>query len=197
MGSELVTVFTRILCFGAGAALLLTACERRREFRHYSETVIAAPAMHGVAEGGATEAPTAGALAWTVPEGWQERPGNGMRLASFGVGDVECTIIAFPGDAGGLESNLARWLRQLGIESTTDVLAKMSSATESVTTEGGGTAQLFDFTAVLPATATTNMLSALLPTDDQTVFVKLMGPRALLEAQKKSFRSLCQSLRPR
>ena len=57
-------------------------------------------------------------LAWDLPEGWTETPGNGMRLVTFHSTDkdpVECTIVSLGGMAGGLESNIVRWMGQINI----------------------------------------------------------------------------------
>ncbi|KKW17097.1 MAG: hypothetical protein UY58_C0011G0009 [Candidatus Magasanikbacteria bacterium GW2011_GWA2_50_22] len=58
-------------------------------------------------------------LSWATPEGWRELPGSGMRLATFRSADtgdpVECALISLAGDAGGLESNAARWMQQVNI----------------------------------------------------------------------------------
>lgn len=164
-----------------------TACDRGPRFRQYIEEVQAAPES-------ATAPVASASLKWTTPAGWVERPGGGMRLAAFGVGEAECTVISFPGAAGGLEGNLTRWLGQLGLEASPERLAALAESSEQLTTEAGAALQLFDFRTVTADTAATNMLAATLPLGGQTIFVKLMGPPSLLEQQKDAFRALCRSL---
>src|ERR1700751_87039 len=55
---------------------------------------------------------------WTKPAGWSGQPVTEMRLASFKVNGTDATsadvsVAAFPGDAGGLVSNVNRWRGQL------------------------------------------------------------------------------------
>jgi hypothetical protein len=55
---------------------------------------------------------------WTKPDSWNSRPLSEMRMGSFKVdgpnaGSADVSITAFPGDAGGLSSNLNRWRDQL------------------------------------------------------------------------------------
>src|ERR1700722_15454915 len=55
---------------------------------------------------------------WTKPESWKEQPLSEMRLGSFKVegpnaDTADFSVIAFPGEAGGLISNINRWRGQL------------------------------------------------------------------------------------
>ncbi len=55
---------------------------------------------------------------WTKPESWREQPLSEMRLGSFKVegpnaDTADVSVIAFPGEAGGLISNINRWRGQL------------------------------------------------------------------------------------
>ena len=55
---------------------------------------------------------------WTKPDGWNEQPLSEMRLGSFKVdgpnaASADVSVIAFPGEAGGLISNINRWRGQL------------------------------------------------------------------------------------
>src|SRR5260370_32909508 len=62
--------------------------------------------------------PPTNPASWTKPDSWTEKALSEMRLGSFEVagtngesGDV--SITAFPGDAGGLDSNINRWREQV------------------------------------------------------------------------------------
>ena len=60
----------------------------------------------------------AGPVQWTKPVSWNSQPLSEMRMGSFKVdgpnaGSADVSITAFPGDAGGLSSNLNRWRGQL------------------------------------------------------------------------------------
>lgn len=137
------------------------------------------------------------AVNWTTPEGWTEQPGNPMRIATFLVGPekAECTLTAFPGTVGGIEENLQRWAGQIGLRVTPENLAKFARAPATFKTDGDFSCLVYDFASVAPD-AEPSMLAAILPLDEQTLFVKLTGPRALLAEQKEAFTALCRSLRP-
>src|SRR5450631_1645059 len=58
---------------------------------------------------------------WTKPDGWSEQSLSEMRLGSFKAdgpngSSADVSVIAFPGEAGGLVSNLNRWRGQLQLE---------------------------------------------------------------------------------
>ena len=55
---------------------------------------------------------------WTKPDGWQTEPLSEMRVGSFKVNgpngrSADISVTAFPGDAGGLASNVNRWRGQV------------------------------------------------------------------------------------
>ncbi|MEM9352833.1 MAG: hypothetical protein AAGA92_07450 [Planctomycetota bacterium] len=65
---------------------------------------------------------------WELPGGWSESKASGLRLATIGIpydtgsfsGTLECTVTVLPksGDwEDYLESNIVRWMRQLGLTS--------------------------------------------------------------------------------
>ncbi|MFO0913687.1 MAG: hypothetical protein U0795_12075 [Pirellulales bacterium] len=67
-------------------------------------------------------------LQWTVPEGWEERPGTGMRAATFvapSAPKLDISLIALPMLGGDLESylleNVNRWRGQMKLRPVSDV----------------------------------------------------------------------------
>lgn len=125
-----------------------------------------------------------------------------MRLATFSVGTAPqtglCTIIRMGAAAGDLDANTRRWLQQIGQADPappqlTDFLAQQTR----VTTAGGWPATLVDLTT-WPTThdARDTMIAALVTPGDQTLFIKLTGPRELLIAQRAALEALVKSLRP-
>lgn len=188
--------------------LLLTACGKPdRDVRHFLElNQIADEAQPAAPE--SVKAPAGGAmpalppemqapslpLAWETPEGWENLGASGMRIAAFRVQGQECTILSFPGDVGGDEANLRRWLGQLNQSVSADQLSAFASRPERISTAGGFEARLFDVAELLPAEASSGILAAVIPIGDHTAFVKLSGPLDMLAAQKESFRGLCRSI---
>lgn len=150
------------------------------------------------------DVPGAGiSLAWTTPEGWREQAASGVRLATFFAGPenalAECTITAFPGDVGGTEANLRRWVGQLNraVPAPAVFQAFVENAL-SFQTAGGLQAALYDFTDLLPdlAAGDMSMLAGVLRHGDSTVFIKMMGARSILDAERGRFEALCRSIRP-
>ncbi len=121
-----------------------------------------------------------------------------MRLATFQVGSDggECTITVFPGDVGGLEANLRRWLGQLKADVADAELARFARAPVTLQSEGNLACLIYDFAGLLPADHTHSLLAAVVPRDGVTAFIKFTGPRVLLAAEKENFYSLCRSLKP-
>ena len=187
--------------------LLLNACDRPAPtVRRYQEISIqpeqkAAPVDPAPARMDMASTPVATAeskLTWTTPAGWVEQGGGQMRLATFKVGPegAECAITVFPGDVGGLEANLKRWLGQLQVEIPDDVLAKFARSPQTFQSEGNLPCLVYDFEGLLAADRADCLLAAVVPTDGSTTFVKLAGPRTLLASEKENFLALCRSLKP-
>jgi len=197
-------------------AFLLAGCEKSdRSVRHYREVSFAEDRPFlGPADlpPGLSNAPVSGVaaamtdlppemrtppipLAWTTPAGWEELKGTGMRLVTFKVDGQECTILTFPGDVGGDAANIRRWLGQVGVTVAEDALAAFVAAPEPLSTEGGFPCRLFDFDSLIPDESGKGMLAAIIPVDDHTAFVKLMGQASVVNSQKAAFIALCQSIR--
>ncbi len=140
-------------------------------------------------------APTSGSgLGWTAPSGWRRAPDRTSRLVSFFCGDddaVECYVTVLPGDAGGALANVNRWRNQLGRDPITEgELARCAKLAML-----GGEATLVDFDASpTSAKAGARLLGTLITHAGQSVFVKLTGPSARVEAQRGAFESFARSL---
>ena len=198
--------------------LYLISCEKVSEKRIYEEVVIA-PAGEGSSPATAVtnphetiadvpiqnvtlESTNQIQLKWTVPKGWLEKPGSGMRLATFTNTDdaqpIECSIVSLGGQAGGLESNVKRWANQISLSLFSDQeLKEFISKQEEFTTKKGLTAKLIDFTTLQSDPGESSMMAAIMEIADATVFVKMTGKKSALEKNRISFKSLCQSLESR
>ncbi len=151
---------------------------------------------------GSSEEPAgvAGAkLKWDTPEGWSEAPASSMRDVnlSFGPDGIgECYVARLPGAAGGLESNINRWRKQMG---QADLSAEEIAALPKVDIFGvpaslvsidgsftgmGGSATIDD----------ARMLGAVLMTPNGALFVKMTGPKDLVVANRKAFEDFTASL---
>lgn len=151
---------------------------------------------------GMTMTPPKTSLEWATPEGWQEQPGSGMRQASFSVstpeGQAEGSIVVLTGAAGGVEPNINRWIGQIGqpLLSDDDMVAFVKEQAP-ITTAGGASGLLVDLTGLGAdaGPAAPSMMVGLIQRDTQTVFIKLTGPRNVLQGQRDNLMALSQSLK--
>jgi len=141
-------------------------------------------------------------LSWATPEGWQESPGSGMRLATFRSADtgdpVECALISLAGDAGGVESNAARWMQQVNIAvPDAPAMEKFLAAQKKIKTPDGFDATVLDLTQLQSQDdlESPSMAAAIITLPDMTVFVKMTGTRGAVLKNRDQFEALCESLK--
>jgi hypothetical protein len=134
---------------------------------------------------------------WTVPSDWKEQPLSEMRLASFKAEgsngeSADISISSFPGDAGGLESNINRWRGQVHQAALDEEsLAK----TMERTTVDGIPVVLVDMQTPEGTQKPDRIIGAVLRTTDRTWFVKMTGSPATLQAQAENFKQFVHSFR--
>ena len=139
-------------------------------------------------------APTAkGALKWSLPKGWSELPGEGMRFATLKTpisGRLEATVVVLPGPAGGELANVNRWRGQIGIPPLDEVgLAKSRVALKTK----AGAVNVYDFTS--EGQAKSRMVAGYISTPDgNTWFLKMTGDAAPVAKAKPDFMTLLGSL---
>jgi hypothetical protein len=120
-----------------------------------------------------------------------------MRLATFMIPldqkQVECSLSAFPGPAGGVVANVNRWRGQVGLPP-----ADAATIESSAIKVRGNLGDFQYFKLINDAQADKAFLAAILPGGDRTVFVKIIdAPLARLETLESSFVEFCQSLSKR
>lgn len=187
------------------AVLLTAACRDEGITRSRVPKPEAAPA-HAAAPGmgmpggmsmpGGMDAPAERprGLAWTLPSGWKEIPGTGMRLATFVPPNslkTEGTVVALPGEAGGELANANRWRGQIGLPATDE--AGMAAARTTLSTKAGPVA-VYDFTSA--GTVRTRLIAAVVTTGGTTWFFKLMGDAAATESARAGFLAIVKGLTP-
>jgi hypothetical protein len=173
-----------ILCI---FSLLFSGCGQRPQERHYTEIIVEAP--QGNAPG----------IFWVVPQGWKEEAGAGMRLATFHlIADpetIDCDIIALAGPVGGLDANLERWLGQLGLQASDDILSQLTASAQILKTKDGLEIKVFDFTSLqTQGNPDKSMLAAMIALGQTTVFVKMTGPIEAVKHNKDNFLKLLRSI---
>jgi hypothetical protein len=126
---------------------------------------------------------------WTKPDGWTEKALSEMRLGSFDVKgsdgeSADVSVTAFPGDAGGLDSNVNRWREQVHQPSLQG--EQLAQSWQEETVDGVPTV-IVDLQSPAGAEKASAILGAVMRTADRTWFIKMSGPPDLLKAQKDSF----------
>jgi hypothetical protein len=185
-------------------ALIAAGCEDRGIRTYAVRKEVAPPAdgghgqpgqVHGAAPHDAPPSTTGAAASdsaatWTLPAGWSVDPTpRSMRYATLLAGELEVALSRFPGDVGGVEANVNRWRQQLGLEPLTR--EGLAATFEPVQVDGADGV----FVDLRSSTGDVRMIVALLPRADETWFVKVSGPVALVEREEARLRELVSSLR--
>lgn len=135
-------------------------------------------------------ADTGAKLTWTLPKGWTEQAGSGMRYATISPPadrKVDVAVTTFPGTVGGIFNNINRWRQQVGLEPIAEAdldksITKIdANGTEVIVTDLDG--------------PQVRMLAAIVPAKDQTWFLKMTGDKQLVGKNKEEFLALAKSLR--
>jgi len=119
-------------------------------------------------------------LQWTPQPGWITKPQVAMRKATFGAGDAEIAISAFPGDVGGSLANVNRWRGQVGLA------AIDQSELDRTSTVLDNSNLHFTIVEAIGPNAKA-VVAGLLPWNGSTWFFKLTGSSDAVEKQKVSF----------
>lgn len=138
-------------------------------------------------------------LIWQTPAGWNEMKGSGLRLVTFQSAKdfpIECSIVSLGGMAGGLESNIHRWMGQINLSISDAEFEKFMQTQEKITSQGALPIILFDFTKLQTASPqdVPSMIAGILTIEEKTIFVKMTGTKAAVLHHKENFKQLCQSL---
>jgi len=135
-------------------------------------------------------------LAWDTPPGWKETP-HPMRDVSLSFGDGgECSVVRA---GGSLVDNVNRWRKQMGLEA----ISEQDAASLPTRSLFGGPGVLVELDGSYQAMGTPSatpgyrMIGVILPVPsaNSAIFVKMVGPRALVEGNEAAFEAFCDSLR--
>jgi len=124
---------------------------------------------------------------WERPKHWVEGPSSGMLLAGFVVGKsgMEVTIVGLPG-GGDLLANVNRWRGQLQLAPIDD------SGLQAVS--GPLQHAHWPMIGVELYGAEKGIVAVLFERNDQTYFIKLMGPVADVKKEKAIFFTFVKSV---
>lgn len=198
-------MLSRAACTLLVAACLLGGCKDREivTYRAPKDPAPAMPAPGAMAPAGGdamanTAVPTGSdTLAWTAPAHWVSKAPSAMRKGSFAVkgengADADLSITAFPGDTGGLLANLNRWRGQISLPPL--AAAELDGALQHFDGAGGMHFDVVDFAGTANGVPT-RIIGAVQPRTGETWFFKLMGPDALVAAQKQDFLAFLDSVK--
>lgn len=138
-------------------------------------------------------------LIYDTPEGWEEKPASMMRdiSLSFGEnGEGEAYVARLPGAGGGLLANVNRWRQQMGADPLTQEQVEalpekllFGQPAKFIEIDGefsgmGGGEKMPDY----------RMLGLILASDAGAVFVKMTGPKGLVEENSAAFDTFIESI---
>jgi hypothetical protein len=125
-----------------------------------------------------------------------------MRIATFTMGSEGeegiCTLITLSGPAGGLESNVARWLGQMELPVPDEAaFAQLLESQERLQTQGELEGVIVDLLPLTreQGTREDSMIVGVVTIGSQTAFLKLTGPLTLLDREKAQLQALTRSIR--
>jgi len=141
-------------------------------------------------------------LRWETPAGWAQAERSQMRPVNLTFGpnkEGECYLAMLPGGAGGVLANVNRWRKQMAQpELTEEDLAKLPQKTLMgiqgvyVTVDGAYT------NVGAPEAKPDQRLQGIVASlGEAGLFVKMVGPKALVEANTAAFDQFIASLKLR
>jgi hypothetical protein len=184
------------LAIGATALLFCAGCNRSDDkitvYRIPKETPTPAMAQQGTMEGAASPA-----VHWTAPADWEKQAASGFRKGSFLVhGEdgkaADVSVISFPKAAGGLMANVNRWRDQLKLAPITD----LAQAGTSMPVAGREMffVDLVSDQPISPDGSKSRILGGIFSAGSETWFFKMIGPDALVESQRETFKKFLESV---
>jgi len=175
-------------------ALLASACQKDdiRAFPAPKEQSGAATMVQTPPEGGMET------LGWTLPAGWTEVPGEGMRYATLlietkqGGDPLEVRVTPLSLAAKDPLANVNRWREQIGLEHIGP--EKLSDVAQSVEL-GGRQAHLVDLTGTaMDGKPPQRLLAAILPGDQRAWFFLIMDAAERVAPVASDFNAFMQSV---
>jgi len=151
-------------------------------------------------------ADSAAGIQWTPPAGWKAQAARPMRAATYTVPaangdkeDGECAVFFFgPGQGGGVEDNLKRWIGQFQPVEKAAQTAKRTINGFTVTTIDLSGTYLASSGPMMAAKATKpgyRLLGAIVEAPEGNVFFKFTAPAKTVAAQDAAFQALLKSLK--
>lgn len=143
-------------------------------------------------------APSSGSLPirWAAPDHWIAKELSQLRKASYDVhgkgGVADFSLISLTGAAGGLHDNVNRWRGQIGLD------PQDAAAIDATVRHMDSAGLHFDVVEFASTGADAQrVIGALLTVSGETWFFKLIGPDAVVAAERESFIQFIRTVRIR
>lgn len=123
-------------------------------------------------------------LSYTLPEGWQELPAGGMRLADLRAGGAEVTAFAFSSQAPAMADpleNVNRWRREIGMPPTDQ--QQLDDDAETLTIDGAEAT----YVELTPEGGAESTVAAMFERGPLVWFFKMRGPAGDVAEHKDAF----------
>ena len=139
-------------------------------------------------------------LSFTLPEGWKELEPTAFRDINLRFGDNDEAEVSLVRASGTLEANVNRWRSQMGLEAET---AQNIQALEDRTLLGQLPSKLIelngDYTGFGQSEPQKDyrMVGLVYSAPQGSIFVKMTGPREVVEANEEKFHQFVQTIRPK
>lgn len=146
--------------------------------------------------GGMPPAAASPRVTYTTPEGWEEQPAGGMRLASFTIGDGgECTVIRLSQTGGGLAANVNRWRAQMNMDPLDEAGVDALPKAQLVGLDGVNVMLEGAYKGMGDVSEEGYALAGRIAIDDNASwFVKLTGPAELVKGELEKLNAFCDGL---
>ncbi|MDP6613824.1 MAG: hypothetical protein QF835_02250 [Candidatus Marinimicrobia bacterium] len=141
-----------------------------------------------------SQKPQLSGFTWEKPDSWIPSQGSSMRIASFdvpfstGMGDL--SVMELGGDGGGLVANVNRWRGQIGLEplEESEIRAQAQPGESKI-----GPYEIFQL--INDSNSNTAMLTAILPMNNSTLYIKLTASKDGIIDLEKDFKTFCSSIK--
>jgi hypothetical protein len=187
----------------------LAACSREApkseaETSSVEQKIQIAPAPSHTQVAIATEVASVAGVEWKVPAGWTLQPPRSMRFATYTIpaaqGDAEggeCAVFYFgTGQGGDVRTNIDRWISQFESSSDPGETSRLVNGVKVTTVTVSGTYLAPGGPMMQSQGKKENyrLLGAIIEAPEGAVFFKSTGPSATMNASKKDFESLVNSI---
>lgn len=156
-----------------------------------------APDATSSIESPTSEPPQRPRLAYQVPDGWQEQPSSGIRLAAFQISSQSETATVSVSTAGGqLDQSVGMWMQQVGLEPADERVKQLIEASSSGDSPlGPFRCYTIEGAADEKSVPAMTIRVAVIPLSEQeSLFVKLTGEKQLVAAEILRFDQFVRSL---